>query len=47
MFRIQVAADCARNYFISKVKRDVAKVQDAHAVTQMLLHVGRANFECK
>lgn len=55
MFRIQVACDCARNYIISKVKRDAAQVRDAGAaevrdagaVTQMLLHIGHADLECK
>ena len=35
-------AFCTRHYFVSKVKRDVAKVQDVHAVTQILLHTSLA-----
>lgn len=35
---------CTRNYFVSKVKRDVAKVQDVHAVTQIVLHTSLAVF---
>lgn len=35
---------CTRNYFVSKLKRDVAKVQDVHAVTQIVLHTSLAVF---